>query len=97
MNVVNINDKKRTNTDIAKYVLEFLNEMTGRHYRPTTINLKLILARLKEGYTERVMVAVVSNKVREWKGTDMEMYLRPMTLFNGEKFNNYAGLIDEED
>jgi uncharacterized phage protein (TIGR02220 family) len=31
--------------------------------------------------------------VREWKGTEMDMYLRPATLFNCAKFNSYAGML----
>ena len=41
--------------------------------------------------------AVVALKCREWGQDDkMEKYLRPATLFNREKFNQYAGELEVE-
>lgn len=79
-------------TDSAKRVLEFLNQKTGRAYQPTSANLDLIVARLKEGYDEDMCRSVIARKVRAWKDDDkMREYLRPATLFNAQKFNQYAG------
>ena len=76
----------------AKAILAFLNEKAGRAYQPTDTNLAFIVARLKEGYTPTQCRQVVAKKVREWSGDDkMAMFLRPSTLFNREKFNQYAG------
>jgi uncharacterized phage protein (TIGR02220 family) len=77
----------------AEEVLKFLNEKTGRNFRPTRVNLQFIEARLLEGYTMQDCKMVVAMKVREWKGTEMDMYLRPATLFNAMKFNQYAGML----
>ena len=44
--------------------------------------------RTDEGFTLDDFKQVVNNKVAEWKGTDMEKYLRPETLF-GTKFEGY--------
>lgn len=76
----------------AMRILEFLNLKATRNYRPTQVNLGYIAARLKEGYTEDDCRAVVALRVRDW-GSDPKMakYLRPSTLFNREKFNQYAG------
>lgn len=84
--------------DDAKAVLEFLNQKSGRNFRPTDVNLKLIKARLKEGYTPTECRQVVVRKCREWQHDDtMSKYLRPATLFNREKFNQYAGeLVNAE-
>ena len=49
---------------------------------------KHINARLAEGYTLEDFFTVIDKKCAEWKGTDMEKYLRPETLF-GSKFENY--------
>lgn len=82
----------------ATEVLDFLNEKTGRNYRPTNVNITFIKARLAEGYTIEEMRAVVAMKCREWpKGHDMNKYLRPATLFNNKLFNQYAGELDYGD
>jgi uncharacterized phage protein (TIGR02220 family) len=75
----------------ARDVLSFLNAKAGRNYRPTRVNLKFIEDRLKEGYTMEDCKQVVVRKCREWKGGEMDQYLRPATLFNATKFNQYAG------
>lgn len=81
----------------AEEVIAFLNEKTGRRYKPTQVNLDFILARFKEGYTIEECRAVVAMKVREWAQDDkMVKYLRPATLFNREKFNQYAGELEVE-
>ena len=46
------------------------------------------MARLNEGYSLDDFKQVIEKKVNEWKGTEMEKYLRPETLF-GTKFENY--------
>lgn len=76
----------------AREVLAFLNEKAGKAFQPTDVNLALIEGRLKEGYTAGQCRQVVVRKLREWKDDDiMRGYLRPATLFNREKFNQYAG------
>ena len=78
--------------DEARRVLAFLNEKVGKAFHPTGANLELIAARLREGYTEGQCRQVVVRKAREWAEDDkMAQYLRPATLFNREKFNQYAG------
>lgn len=74
-------------------VLEYLNSKTGRAYRATVVNLGFIKARLNEGASVDDCKAVVDRQLEIWRGTDMEQYLRPATLFNREKFNQYVGEI----
>lgn len=84
--------RRDTPKEAAKRVLAFLNDKTGKAFQPTTANLELIVARLKEGYDEDTCRSVIARKFREWKDDDkMRKYLRPATLFNREKFNQYAG------
>jgi len=75
----------------AKEILAFLNEKAGRAYRPTETNLRFIAARLKQGASVVDCKQVIAKKCREWKGSDMEQFLRPATLFNDTKFNQYVG------
>jgi uncharacterized phage protein (TIGR02220 family) len=80
--------------DIAKQVLEHLNEMAGRAYQPVDSSLKLIRARLKEGATPEDCIAVIDAKTREWlEDPKMNQYLRPETLFNATKFAGYVGQL----
>lgn len=85
---INNNDLKSQ----ALEVLLFLNEKTGKAYRPVDSNLKLIIARLKTGATVLDCRQVIAKKTREWKGNaKMAEYLRPATLFNDTKFEQYMG------
>ena len=45
---------------------------------------------MEEGYTVEDFKRAIDNKSQQWLGTDKEMYLRPTTLFNSEKFEGYA-------
>ena len=79
-------------TSQAIEVLQFLNEKTGRAYRVVDSNLKLIIARLKSGATVMDCRQVIAKKNREWKGDPkMAVYLRPATLFDATKFEQYMG------
>lgn len=70
--------------------IEYLNKKTGRNYRPVESNLKLVRGRLREGFTLEDLKAVVDRKVAQWSDKPkMAEYLRPATLFNAEKFNQY--------
>lgn len=76
----------------ATEILQFLNDKTERMYRPVETNLKLIMARLKSGVTRGQCFQVIAKKTREWKGdVKMDEYLRPATLFNATKFEQYVG------
>lgn len=82
-------DKKENINNIVEEIIAHLNAATGAKYRPQTDSTKrAIRARLSEGYTINDFIAVIDKKVAEWKGSDMEKYLRPQTLF-GTKFESY--------
>ena len=83
------NTRIDNNTRIIKDIVEYLNQRTGKKYRFGSSSTQLkIKARLNEGYTEEDFRKVIDIKTDEWKGTDMEQYLRPETLF-GNKFESY--------
>ena len=83
------------------HVIDYLNERTGKQYKSTTKkNQTVIRARSDEGFNLDDFKKVIDNKVAEWKGTDMEKYLRPETLF-GTKFEGYlnqqqSNTVDED-
>lgn len=83
--IINIDNKE----DKYKYIVEYLNEKAGTHYRPASKSTQgHIKARLAEGYTVEDFKTVIDKKVKEWKETPFEKYLRPETLF-GSKFEGY--------
>lgn len=70
-------------------IIEYLNQSAGKHYKATTRKTRdLIKSRFKDGFDEQAFQTVINNKVTEWKGTEMEKFLRPETLF-GNKFEGY--------
>ena len=85
-------DRKVKESINIKYIVEivdYLNAVCGTNYRSRTVGTQTkIVARLEEGYTVDDFKVVIDKKANEWKGTDMEKYLRPETLF-GSKFENY--------
>lgn len=71
-------------------IISCLNEKTKKHYKANTPKtVRLIRARLKEGFTVEDFKAVIEKKCDDWLGNEkMERYLRPETLF-GTKFEGY--------
>jgi predicted phage replisome organizer/uncharacterized phage protein (TIGR02220 family) len=80
-------DKKKHSPE-AEEILSYLNLKSGSNYRLIDTNLKLIDSILKKGYTKDDCMTVINKKVQEWSGTDMQQYLRPLTLFSS-KFDAY--------
>lgn len=78
----------------AKEVLEYLNLKTNRSYRPVPANLDLIRARIGDGVTPEQCRSVIDLKTGQWADDDkMRDYLRPGTLFNRTKFEQYLGQL----
>lgn len=69
-------------------ILDYLNQVSGSNYRMIKTNLKLIESLLQQGYTKEDFFTVINKKTEEWRGTEMQQYLRPQTLF-GSKFDSY--------
>ncbi|CDA11222.1 conserved phage C-terminal domain-containing protein [Intestinibacter bartlettii] len=75
--------------NIYSRVIDRLNNLANKKYKSTTNKTKsLIDARLNEGFTEEDFYKVIAIKVKAWKDTDMDRFLRPETLF-GTKFEGY--------
>ena len=90
INKLNINETK-PEKDIIPFreIISALNEATGASYKSSTKkNQELIQARWNEGFRLPDFLTVIRKKVAQWKGTDSEQYLRPITLF-GTKFESY--------
>ena len=89
---VNVNDNVNVNNKYNIYIVEildYLNQKIGSKYKSTTPKtIACIKARLKEKFTIDDFKQVIDKKVKEWKDTEMEKYLRPEALF-GTKFESY--------
>ena len=93
------NDKKGdTLSSRCDLIINYLNEKTGRNYglkNKSTIDL--LRARFNEGRTPKDFQTVIDKKVKDWLTDDkMNTYLRPSTLFNRTKFENYLNEPEED-
>ena len=70
-------------------VLKYLNDKAGTKYGQSKETVKLINARIRDGFTEEDFKKVIDKKVKEWKGTEQAMYIRPSTLFAPSHFEEY--------
>lgn len=94
---VEVNRKKKLLSDSSKSdamkLLEYLNSLTGHKYRPVKVNLAPLMARLATSTPDDIR-SVIDAKVDEWQSDPkMRKYLRPDTLFNASKFEQYLGQI----
>lgn len=76
-------------------IIDYLNQKTGKEYKDTTKKtISLIKARWNEGFTLEDFKRVIDNKVADWKDDQKwSAYLRPATLFNGDKFEGYLNEV----
>lgn len=85
----------------SKEIIEYLNAISGRAFKSTDSNIKVIKARLNEGHTKEDCKKVIDTK---WADKDFNKdYFRPSTLFGASKFEGYLNQdekpkrYDEED
>lgn len=78
-----------TDTTAADAVIDYLNTVAGTKYQKTPKNRSYINARIGEGHTPEDCRRVIDSRWAMWKGTAMQEYMRPCTLFNSEKFEGY--------
>lgn len=69
-------------------IIDYLNEKAGKRFKVNDKTKAHINARVNDGYTLTDFRAVIEKKVAEWRGTEMDKFLRPETLF-GTKFEGY--------
>lgn len=98
-----LNTKKQiTKEQITKYIkdiVEYLNNVTHSHFKPTTkTTRKYITARLKEGYTVNDFKLVIDKKNKDWGNDEkFNQYLTPSTLFNPTNFEKYLNAAKKGD
>lgn len=79
------------NTSLIKDIIVYLNQKANKNFNPQAKgNQKYINARLNEGHTLDDFKQVIDNKIADNKaGKFDDLYLRPSTLFNGDRFDGY--------
>jgi uncharacterized phage protein (TIGR02220 family) len=82
----NISD---SNLEIIRKVIEYLNEKSQSTYTMGKANIECINARIREGFSISDFYSVIDSKCHQWLGTEQQKYLRPITLFQAKKFENY--------
>lgn len=89
------NEQKKTVEPVKKKepppyqeIIDYLNEKAGKRFKVNDKTKAHINARVNDGYTLADFRAVIEKKVAEWRGTEMDKFLRPETLF-GTKFEGY--------
>ena len=66
--------------NVERSLIDYLNQLSGRNYRPAPSNIKLLRARLAEGYTAQEIADVIARKCAEWiDDPKMAQFLRPAT------------------
>lgn len=77
--------------ETANRIITYLNDLTGRRYRPIKSNQTPIITLLDDEFTEEEIKAVIQLKVLQWiNNPTMSPYLRPSTLFRYNKFQDYV-------
>lgn len=86
------------NVGIYERIINCLNERCGTSYKCKNKEIMaLIQERLNEGFTEDDFYVVINKKADEWMGNSrMQQYLRPYTLFRGDKFEGYLNQMAVE-
>ena len=86
--VVNKDINKDKDKNPYKEVIDDLNQKLGKRYKVTDTHKKHMRARFDEGYSLDDFKRVNDIKIKEWRGTDYEKHLKPITLY-GPKFDGY--------
>lgn len=83
-------EQKKEELELIKKIVEDLNLVTGKKFKSKSeATREKIRARLREDYTFEDFQAVHRNQHAAWKGTRMEQYLRPETLYRPSHFESY--------
>jgi uncharacterized phage protein (TIGR02220 family) len=74
----------------ANLILARLSHYSHVAYSGTDSHLQLIIGRLREGYTQGELRAVIALQADRWRGNEaMATYLRPETLFGPKAIQRY--------
>jgi hypothetical protein len=75
--------------NLANQIIDYLNTKSNSTYTNNKTNMDCIVGRINDGYSITDFKRVIDKKCQQWLGTQQEKYLRPTTLFQLSKFDNY--------
>tara|TARA_Y100000114_G_scaffold157259_1_gene188550 strand:- start:9619 stop:10242 length:624 start_codon:yes stop_codon:yes gene_type:complete len=82
----------QTTNLMIEEIIDYLNLKTNKNFKiNNNKTITLINTRFKEGYTLDDFKKVIDLKSEKWLNTNMDAYLRPMTLFS----NKMEGYLNE--
>lgn len=91
-------NKNNTSSPLVEEVISYLNNAANKKFKSSSKRTAgYITARAKEGFTLEDFKKAIDIKSSQWVGTQMDMYLRPATLFNSEKFEGYVNEASQQD
>ncbi len=94
-----LNRHPKCNNGVIEKIISDLNIKAGTNYKTTSKQtIKLIEARLNEGFTVEDFFKVHTNKCHDWMNDPKyRKYIRPATLYAPTKFEGYLnqGFVDE--
>lgn len=79
----------KTTSPLADAVIDYLNLKAEKNFRKAPSSTKIIVARENEGYVLEDFMRVIDTKCNQWLNTEWDRFLRPSTLFNATKFQEY--------
>ena len=83
-------EEREREKELYSSIVANLNEKAGTKFRASSDRTQsLIRARLADGFTLDDFKTVIDKKCADWMDTDYQQYLRPITLFDKTKFENY--------
>lgn len=93
---INNLNKNLNKNKLYENIITYLNEVTKKNFRKNSNKtIRLINARLNEGFCEEDFYKVIDVKANQWIKTDMQKFLRPETLFSN-KFEGYLNEVVNE-
>ena len=83
-------EEREKEKELYSSIVAYLNDKAGTKFRASSDRTQsLIRARLADGFTLDDFKTVIDKKCADWMDTDYQQYLRPITLFDKTKFENY--------
>jgi len=99
-------NRKKKNTLLSRcaLVIDYLNEKTGRNEEgkrkfdvKNDSTVRFLRGRFNEGRTVKDCIDVIDKKVKDWLSDEkMYKFLRPSTLFDPAKFENYINELEPD-
>ena len=87
----NNKEKDKEYNRISMVIIDYFNKICNKNFKHVESNLRVIRARLKEGYSEDDCKKVIRIKNNQWKDDEKQkQFIRIETFFRASKFQSYS-------